>query len=80
MLRPDKHMDLDISVVNISSYILLSFKRRNKIGYDELLNSIKNKLDDNFEELYPYALNFLFLLDKIKYEEKTDSFILNEVK
>jgi len=80
MLKPDKHMNLDISVINISSYILSRFKRRDKINYDELLKQIKMNLDENSEEVFPYALNFLFLLNKIKYESKTDSFIINEIK
>ncbi|WP_369412187.1 ABC-three component system middle component 6 [Hanstruepera marina] len=73
-------MNLGISVINISSYILSSFKRRDKINYDELLKQIKSNLDEDSEEIFPYALNLLFLLNKIKYESKTDSFILNEIK
>jgi len=37
-------------------------------------------LGDKAKENYPYALNFLFLLNKIKYQELTDTFSFNEVK
>ena len=80
MLRPDKHMNLDISVVNIAAYLLNQFKRREKVGYDELLESVKKELKEDATEIYPYALNFLFLLGKIEYEADSDCFILNEVK
>ncbi|TXN35716.1 hypothetical protein FVB32_14175 [Flagellimonas hymeniacidonis] len=73
-------MNLDISLINVSAHILSSFKRRNVVKYDELLNAVKNNLEKDSEEIFPYALNFLFLLNKIKYEKDKDSFILNEVK
>ena len=78
MLRPDKHTNLDISVINITAFLLKQFKRRGKIGYDELLKSVSKELNENAIELYPYALNFLFLLGKIEYESKSDCFIINE--
>ncbi|CAM1369469.1 conserved hypothetical protein [Tenacibaculum xiamenense] len=80
MIKPDKHMNLDISLINVSAYILSSFKRRNIIRYDELLDGVKNNLEKDSEEILPYALNFLYLLNKINYEKNKDSFILNEVK
>ncbi|WP_408031184.1 ABC-three component system middle component 6 [Tenacibaculum xiamenense] len=73
-------MNLDISLINVSAYILSSFKRRNIIRYDELLDGVKNNLEKDSEEILPYALNFLYLLNKINYEKNKDSFILNEVK
>jgi hypothetical protein len=80
MLRPDKHMNLDISVVNITAFLLNQFKRREKVGYDELLEFVKKGLNEEAAEIYPYALNFLFLLGKIEYESNSDCFILNEAK
>ena len=78
MLRPDKHTNLDISVINITAFLLKQFKRRGKIGYDELLESVRKELNDDAIEVYPYALNFLFLLGKIEYESKSDCFTVNE--
>jgi hypothetical protein len=80
MLRPDKHMNLDVSIVNITAFLLSQFRRREKVGYEELLESVRNGLNEDAAEIYPYALNFLFLLGKIEYESNSDCFILNEIK
>ena len=66
------------NLVNITAYLLKQFKRREKIGYDELLIAVKKELNEDAAEVYPYALNFLFLLGKIEYESKSDCFIINE--
>jgi hypothetical protein len=45
-----------------------------------LLNKITDTLGDEAKMNFPYALNFLFLLGKLNYEQKTDSFRANEIK
>ncbi|WP_394367366.1 ABC-three component system middle component 8 [Pontibacter burrus] len=80
MIRPDRHTNLDYSVVNISSLILKLVKSEYIIKYDALLETIVNKLGHEAKINYPYALNFLFLLGKITYQQETDSFKYNEIK
>lgn len=81
MIEPHKYLNLDFSVFNISAFIIKELKRTNLVKYDELLNSLVSKLGEETKEVYPYALDFLFLLDKIKYHNApVDAFELNEIK
>lgn len=74
MIIPDKHMDLDSSVLRIAAYILSLLKIGQEISYDTLLEKTIRTLGNNTKENYPYALNFLFLMDKIEYNNQKDSF------
>lgn len=78
MIRPDRHTNLDYSVINISSFILKELNSFYDISYDDLLEKVSDKLGKKAIENYPYALNFLFLLGKLQYQQTTDSFKYNE--
>lgn len=75
MLAPDKHTIIKFSVLYLAGLMLKEIQRNGIIKYDELksivVDSVGSTVGDNFE----YALSFLFLLDKIKYEQSLDSFI-----
>lgn len=78
MLAPDKHTVIKFSVLYLAGLILKEIRRNGIIKYDELksfaINAVGSSVGDNFE----YALSFLFLLDKITYEQGLDSFITNQ--
>jgi len=78
VIRPDRHTNLDYSVVNIGSFILKELNAYYDISYDKLLEKVIETLGEQAKENYPYALNFLFLLGKLKYQQSTDSFKYNE--
>lgn len=80
MIRPDRHTNLDYSVINISSFILKELNAYYDISYDALMEKVISTLGEKSQENYPYALNFLFLLGKIEYQQSTDSFKYNEAK
>jgi len=80
MIRPDRHTHLDYSVINISSFILKELNAHYAINYDTLLAKVTDTLGSQARENYPYAVNFLFLLGKLRYEQVTDSFRYNEAK
>lgn len=80
MIKPDRHTNIDFSVINISTIILSHLNKFYEISYDDLLEKVIDIIGENAKENYPYALNFLFLLGKLKYIEETDSFKYNEVK
>lgn len=80
MIKPNRHTNPDYSVINISAFIIKILKAQYSIEYEKLLGKVINELGDKAKENYPYALNFLFLLDKIKYQEQSDTFIFNEIK
>ncbi len=78
MIRPDRHTNPNVSVINISAFILKQLNRFYDIRYDDLLAKVIKEIGNEAKENYPYALNFLYLLNKIKYLEETDSFKFNE--
>ena len=80
MIKLDRHSNIDISVINISAYILKQLSSYYDIKYDELLKKIVQNIGEGARENFPYALNFLYLLGKVKYIEEKDSFRYNETK
>ncbi|MBP7397359.1 MAG: hypothetical protein K9I26_06350 [Flavobacterium sp.] len=80
MIKPDRHTNPKYSILNISTVILSELNVFYSIQYDNLLNKITDTLGDEAKMNFPYALNFLFLLGKLNYEQTTDSFRANEIK
>ncbi|RAV28045.1 ABC-three component system middle component 8 [Sinomicrobium soli] len=78
MIRPDRHTNPEFSVLNISSIILSELNTFYPIQYDTLLKKVTEVLGEEAKINFPYALNFLFLLGKLNYEQSTDSFKSNE--
>ncbi len=78
MIKPDRHTNPDISVINISAFILMQLNEHYSISYDKIVGEIVNTLSEEARENCPYAINFLFLLDKLVYDNKTDSFKLKK--
>ena len=74
MIKPDRHINPDTSVLNISSFILSKLNYFYDISYDKMMNEVIDNLGEGSKENYPYAINFLYLLGKIEYIELTDSF------
>ena len=80
MIKPDRYLNPDWSVLNIGSFVLQKLSAHYFIKYDELLDLVITALGKETRENFPYALNFLYLLGKIEYSEQNDSFRLNEAK
>lgn len=76
MIRPDRHTNPDFSVINISAFILKQLNAFYAVNYDALLKKVIDTLGEESKENYPYALNFLFLLGRLNYQQETDSFTL----
>jgi hypothetical protein len=65
----------------VSAFIIKELQHTNLVKYDELMNSLASKLGEESKEIYPYAIDFLYLLNKIKYHNApVDAFELNETK
>lgn len=81
MITPHKYLNLDISVINVGAVIIEELKSNKIVQYEELLSSVISSLEDEkIKEVFPYAINFLFLLGKINYlEGDLDAFELNEI-
>ncbi len=78
MIKPDRQMNPDYSVINISAFVLKQLNTFYAVSYDVLLDRVMNELGSLAKENYPYAISFLFLLGKINYNQETDSFIYHE--
>lgn len=80
MIKPDRYTDPKLSVINISTLILNELNQFYAIQYDNLLKKVVKALGDDAKSNFPYALNFLFLLDRLKYDRQTDTFKSNEAE
>lgn len=74
MIKLDRHTNPQFSIINITAVILSELNAFYSIQYDVLLNKIVSVLGEEAKVNFPYALNFLYLLGKLKYEQNTDSF------
>jgi hypothetical protein len=80
MIKGHKYLNLDVSVINVSALIIKKLKKDNFLQYDELLGFVMSVLGKNSKEVFIYALNFLFLVDKIQYFPEIDAFQWKEEK
>lgn len=78
MITAHKYLNLDLSVINVSALIIQELLSQKAIRYDALLAKVVTTLGSESKNVYPYALNFLFLLDKIQYQIKEDIFQLKQ--
>lgn len=76
MIRPDKHLDVSVSVIYVGGLIIEGFKEQDYIRFDELLNALIRKTDQRVKAVFIPALSFLYLLGKIRYHQEIDSFEL----
>ena len=73
MLKPDKHTNPVLSVVNIAGLIIEQVKNNNIFSYDDLLNKLVNLTSESVKDVFLYSLSFLYLLDKIEYIPDLDA-------
>ena len=73
MLKPDKHTNPVLSVVNISGLIIEQIKNNDIVSYDDLLSNLVNLTSESVKDVFLYSLSFLYLLDKIEYIPDLDA-------
>lgn len=73
MLKPDKHTNPELSVINIAGLIIEQIKNNEIISYDDLLISLVNQTSENVKDVFLYSVFFLYLLDKIEYIPDLDA-------
>lgn len=73
MLKPDKHTNPVLSIVNITALIIEQIKNNEIIGYDELLSNLVNQTSESVKEVFLYSLFFLYVLDKVEYIPDLDA-------
>ncbi|TYB30727.1 MAG: hypothetical protein FXF47_07710 [Candidatus Mcinerneyibacterium aminivorans] len=74
MIKPHKYMDLEFSVLNVSSLIIKELKQQKdeKLKYHQLYVKVCNELDEEINELFLDSLSFLFILGTIEYKKDKD--------
>jgi hypothetical protein len=78
MITPDKYLNLKTSLINVSAIIIQELQKVKVMPVNELEKRVCQILGEEARYSLHYALNFLFLIDKIKYEETLDSFKLKK--
>lgn len=73
MLKPNKHMHPDQTVIYMSYVLLRHIKRVRTETYTKLVDIAKKSVVDG-EFLFLPAINFLYLMGVIAYYAKNDSF------
>jgi hypothetical protein len=74
MIIPSKHLDLERSVLRVSSEVLRALRKRRVMSHDALVRFIRGKVGDDGDIVVFPALNFLYLLGRLEYHIKTDTF------
>lgn len=73
MIRPTKYLDLDACVINVAAHVLARLSAVNVLTYDELLKSVETTLTPRARNEFIIALDLLYLLGRISYQEDTDT-------
>lgn len=73
MIEPHKFMNLDNSVINISSLIIINLRENGIMKYTELYNSVYRSNGDKMKNIFMPSINFLYLLGKIDYHKESDT-------
>jgi len=76
MIVPDKHTNIKFSVIYISGIMMNEIKTNGIITYSDLQNIILKKIGKQALDVFELSISFLFLLNKIDYNEKLDSIML----
>ncbi len=75
MLKPTKHLDPSFSVLNVAAQTLNILSKQRTIKYDELYDKLYKRFgDDNLRPVFLPSISFLYLLGKIEYHTKNDTF------
>ena len=78
MLRPTKHLDPSFSVLNVAAQVLGILVKHRTIKYDELYDKLDKRFGENLRPVFLPSISFLYLLGKIEYHTKNDTFEYRE--
>ncbi len=75
MIRPTKHMDLNICTLSIAASILSVLQQNNAIPLEELDETIQTRVGSKAQANFIPALNLLYLLGKVEYDDENDAIV-----
>jgi hypothetical protein len=67
MITPHRYLNLDKSVINVAAFIIKELSGNRFLKYNELEAKIAFRMKCDIREVFPYAINFLYLLGKLQY-------------
>ena len=73
MIRPTKYMNLQTNLLSISAEILAELMKVNIISLQELDEVIQDRLGERVRTYFVPAINFLFLLGRVDYDNDSDA-------
>ena len=72
MITPEKHLNLELSVIRMAIMLLKKLKRLKIMKMDEVAESAKKIAGEDGCLIVPCVLSFLYLLGKVEYHGQTD--------
>lgn len=72
MLQPNKYMSVELNIINISAEIIRILLSNGAMKYNSVLNLVIRKLGESSKYEFQNALSFLYLLNKIYYDNEND--------
>lgn len=72
MLKPSKHTDPSLSVLNIAGLTIEILQQNKIMTHDDLLASLTHQTSESVKEVYYYTLSFLYLVGKLEYIPEID--------
>lgn len=76
MLEARRYLDLDACVLRASCLVADQLKRSQCKSIDDLLAGLESQIGDVANFQLPLAINFLFLIGLVEYDEALDKIIL----
>lgn len=73
MLKPLKHSDPSLSILNVAGLIIAALQQNTILAYDDLLVILTGQASAGVKDVYHYALSFLYLVGKIEYLSEIDA-------
>jgi len=73
MLNPCKHNDLSFTVLNIAGLMIEILQQNRILTYDDLHSVLTHQTSESVNEVYHYALSFLYLVGKLEYIPEIDT-------
>lgn len=70
----DKNTDTSLTIIFISSLIMKALNENEVIPYFDLRDYVIRNVSEKADYVIPYALSFLYTINKIEYIAELDSF------
>jgi ABC-three component (ABC-3C) system Middle Component 8 len=74
MIRPGKHLNLNVCVLRIAAIVLRHLQRLRVESFDGLLAHVRDHVGNDAEIWFVASLDFVYLMGRVEYRPQTDTF------